>query len=62
MSKDAILQSVVYAISESWKILNAQELKPYYSFPDDLSTKICSNNDSNNIIICKNNLVLIRMN
>ena len=51
--------NLVYTISELWNIPNAQELKPYYSFRDELSTKICSNNDSNGIIICKNDLVLI---
>ncbi len=58
-SKDAKLQSVIHAISESWKIPNAQELKPYYSFRGELSTKVCSHNDSNSTVICKNNLVLI---
>ena len=58
-SKDAKLQSVIYTISESWKFPNAQELKLCSSFHDELSTKICSNNDSNSIVICKNNLVLI---
>ena len=53
------MQSVIHAITKSWKIPNAKDLKPYYSFRDELSTKVCSNDDSKSVVVCKNNLVLI---
>ena len=58
-SKDANLQAVIHAISNSWKVLNAHDLKPFYSFRDELSTKICSTDSHKSTIICKSDLVLI---
>ena len=58
-SKDASLQAVIHAISNSWKVSNAHDLKPFYSFRDELSTKICSTDSHKNTIICKSDLVLI---
>ena len=58
-SKDANLQAVIHAISNSWKVSNAHNLKPFYSFRDELSTKICSTDSHKSTIICKSDLVLI---
>ena len=53
VSKDANLQTIIHAISYSWKAPNAPDLKPFYSFRDELSTKVCPTDADKSTIICK---------
>ena len=52
-SNDAILQAIIHSVSNSWKVLNTRDLKPFYSFCDELSTKACSTDVDKSTIICE---------
>ena len=39
-SKDVNLHAVIHPISNSWKVSNAHDLKPFYSFREEISMKV----------------------
>ena len=59
-SRDETLQSVIAAVRDGWHSpQTCKHLKPYYSFRDELSLKLCNSSQPDSIVLLKGDLVVI---